>query len=670
VIDGRISIKTPYWRQAWATLAAEIRSGATEIALEDEPHGWRPGDELLIPDTRTPSASAELGAQTERVRAASLVTAEDTGWTMVDGGWRHPESSVLYPQPVALVILESPIAHDHLGWHDSAGAVRLLPDVGCLTQPVVFRSENPDGVRGHVFLTRNADQDVQGVVCKDLGRTTVAPLHSTAVDAQGNVVQIGTNQIGRYAWHHHHLLGRPNNGKAYQFRLQHFAIDGSPKWGVAVHGSSYGQVTNGCIYDCAGSALITEDPWVYGNNISHNLLVGKRPGSGQRIAKENGGRDAGDKVSGDHWHNRVGLGLASAMNRIAGNRIYGMNDGIGLAGIIPPHFYYPAERGICTCGGVNDPNAVNFRYEPFRYPFWFDTTGNVVWGCLRGIETWKADCFPTDVAPTRYSEGRANRNWTAKSDPHPEAKMFPGLAMVHCKNGTDLEDQQETATYGWRFLGDFAKVKPPVDNLDNETVALAFKPEYEFGHSHFDMEVRGYDVGYRCINARHYVRFVGSTFESPCVMYHPAGMHMRQADDSVFIEFDAGCRFDPPPGMSLLFADYWRKYDATFWLTTSIGRTDRRFLRPVNIDIAQWRDGRTLKVYYPWQHRDFSLPPIGADQAYADWPKGVNTNRQLIDLGTPVFGAAVPPNSQQEHEFGDFWISGNQRGGRRSSAPE
>src|SRR5690606_13201686 len=108
--------------------------------------------------------------------------------------------------------------------------------------------------------TRHAVQDVQGLLLTEMGRTTTAPLHSTLTDSQGNVAQIGTNQIGRYAWHHHHLLGRHDFGQPWQFRLEHFAVNGSPKWGVAIHGSHYGRVANGCVYDCAGSAIVTEDP--------------------------------------------------------------------------------------------------------------------------------------------------------------------------------------------------------------------------------------------------------------------------------------------------------------------------------------------------------------------------------------------------------------------------
>lgn len=182
VIDGRVTIETPYWRQAWATLAEEVRAGDQIIKLTATPHGWLPGDKLVLPDTRTPGNSEQVAAHTET--AEILHCCGET------------------------IILSAPVQFDHLGWRDSADVVRVLPDVGCMTQPVVFRSENPNGVRGHCLFTRYADVDVQGVALKELGRTTTAPLHSTLVDAQGGIQQIGTNQIGRYAWHFHHLLGR------------------------------------------------------------------------------------------------------------------------------------------------------------------------------------------------------------------------------------------------------------------------------------------------------------------------------------------------------------------------------------------------------------------------------------------------------------------------------
>lgn len=429
-----------------------------------------------------------------------------------------------------------------------------------------------------------------------------------------------------------------------QYRLQHFAIDGSPKWGVAVHGSHFGQVTDGCIYDCAGSALVTEDPWVYGNDLSHNMLVGKRPGSGQRMTSENGGRAAGDKVSGDHWHNRVGLGLASAMNRITGNRIYGMNDGIGLAGIVPQSSYYPAERGVCTCAGISDPNAVNFRYTPYRYPFWFDTSDNRVWGCLRGIETWIANSYPVEVSPDRYSQGRANRNWTEQPDPHADAKMFPDLSIVHTRTATDLEDQVHTATYGWRILGDWES---------SGTVGIAYKNAYERGAVHTDAEIRGVTYAYRTVRSGNVTELRGCTFETPVVLYEPLGYDAHDSGATRSIRF-RDCEFLKPAGF--VFARYEPQFSMTKLLPIKKNRPDYRTLIAAEYVIEPYSDGRVLRLYHPERRPTFALPPVDANTSYGDWPKGVNTHQQLIQLGKAVMGRVAPDDAVLEPEFGQYYV--------------
>lgn len=53
----------------------------------------------------------------------------------------------------------------------------------------------------------------------------------------------------------------------------------------------------------------------------------------------------------------------------------------------------------------------------------------------------------------------------------------------------------------------------------------------------------------------------------------------------------------------------------------------------------------------------FSLPAVAADKAYGDWPMGVNTNQQLIQMGTPIFGADVPASAFQSDEFGPFYAN-------------
>jgi hypothetical protein len=181
---------------------------------------------------------------------------------------------------------------------------RLLPHVANLTRAVRIRSENPAGTRGHVMFTHQASVDVQYAAWIDLGRTTIEDLHSTRFTSGGQVVRIGRNQIARYWVHFHFLIGprratMPSGLSAEQMRTWlewngwQYEFNGNAivtstdaehpfKWGIDVHASHYGKVTDNVIYNVAGSGLQTED-----GSESYNLLAGnfvaKVRGIGQKL---------------------------------------------------------------------------------------------------------------------------------------------------------------------------------------------------------------------------------------------------------------------------------------------------------------------------------------------------------------------------------------------------
>jgi hypothetical protein len=142
--------------------------------------------------------------------------------------------------------------------------------VGNLTRSVVLRSEG--AVRCHVLATGRAAVDVQYAEFRDMGRTTVKPLNNTTFDTEGNAARVGTNQIGRYPLHLHHLLG-PTSAEGPQFRVVGNSFAGSPKWAVAVHNSHYGLVQDNVAHNVGGAAFVTEDGSESGNVIDHNLAA-------------------------------------------------------------------------------------------------------------------------------------------------------------------------------------------------------------------------------------------------------------------------------------------------------------------------------------------------------------------------------------------------------------
>jgi hypothetical protein len=239
-------------------LTAEALKGQTTLTLEKAASGWRAGDRLVLPDTRqlrTTERGENYQPQWEELTVASI-----------NG---------------ATVMLTAPLAFDHKGARNGDGAVEWLPHVGNLTRNVVVRSENPMGNRGHVIFNGRPDVDLRYVLFKDLGRTFPGPLDSAEYDANGVPRNFGTNQIGRYALHMHHVFGpetTPANG--YQFTLIGNAVDGAVKWGITVHDSHYGLIRDNVVYDAAGAAFVTEDGNESFNVFEHNFAM-RSVGSGE-----------------------------------------------------------------------------------------------------------------------------------------------------------------------------------------------------------------------------------------------------------------------------------------------------------------------------------------------------------------------------------------------------
>lgn len=604
VAEGKLTIngdqKYPY-----AKVTAPLFIGMTSIPLSEVPDGWEVGDTIVIPDTRQPEPGQRPGELTEEVTI--------TGF----GGGGN--------------VQVTPIQFNHDGWRTQGGGIGELFHVGNLNQSVVIRSEDPDVVRGHIIAFGHAEVRCSNFVMEELGRTTTAPLDSVKDGVPGE------NQIGRYAFHFHHCVGRhcscglecncgpdcecekPEN----QFDLEQFVVRGSDKWGVALHFSHYGNVSDGFVYDCAGSHITTEDPGVYGNRVANNLMIGRRAGSGQRITDRSHRNDP----NGDHWHNQVGLGLASAANEITGNHVYGCVEGIGCAGHGTTQMRFPLIPGMHPTFKHQQQGENWFRYVNSDgsgtgtrggYP-WGETGGNTVWGAVRGIETWTNNSFP-DL----------------------DEKMFPGLTLVHCYRGTNFEDQQETTTYGWRMLGDFSK---------SGSVGLDFKNSYEFGQHHFNMEVRGYGKAYESVLPREYVNFVGCTFECPTVVYQPLGQY-RGPCAMTFTD----CEFLPVDDDVTFIDGNYPKYGPELWAGSGVGRTDRPHLPPISYHLRPWRDGRDLDVYHYAQHPDWKIPkgPPPEGSHYADFPVGMWTQQQLTDAGSPIFGGVVPDGAEQ---FGEWFYA-------------
>ena len=119
------------------------------------------GDTLVLPDTR------QL-------------------WQGERGGNYVPQWEELQIAAISgsTITVSVPLAHDHRGARDGAGAIEFLPHVGNVSRNVIVRSENPSGTRGHVIFVTRADVDVRYALFKGLGRTRMGVLDNTEYAAE------------------------------------------------------------------------------------------------------------------------------------------------------------------------------------------------------------------------------------------------------------------------------------------------------------------------------------------------------------------------------------------------------------------------------------------------------------------------------------------------------
>ena len=267
VVDGEIKMHGAIKSPTFIRLDQEPKAGDKTLFLEQSPQGWKPGDRLILPDTR-----------------------QLTWWPPSKyGSSVTPEWEELTIQSISgsTVTLTSALKYDHLGARDGNNTLQFLPHVGNLTRNVVIRSENPNGVRGHTAWLHNADADIRYVQFQDLGRTTNSSIDNTSLDANGIATHIGANQIARYPFHTHHLSGPttvPANG--FQTTAIGLAIDNgaqgdSIKWGMAIHSTHYGLFRQNVVYHVAGAGIVTEDSSESFNVIEQNFVMRVR-GTGSR----------------------------------------------------------------------------------------------------------------------------------------------------------------------------------------------------------------------------------------------------------------------------------------------------------------------------------------------------------------------------------------------------
>lgn len=269
-------------------LTDDVVAGALTLAVTDTiAAGWLATDRLLLPDARQKIVNNPAPPDNDEIVSLGGVSGQTLTVSATTGA--------------------------HVGVREQDGTTSARPHVGNLSRSFVIRSAVPAGTRGHVWFSGRADVDIRYVAFQDLGRTRwQAVLDSTAFNVDGSVAHVGTNQIGRYPLHLHHLDG-PVGGQAngHSATLIGNAVERSTKWGVTIHGTSFALVTDNVLYDVGGAGIMTEDGSETQNTIAHNFVV-KVPGNGSDRPDER-------ESTNDYGYEGAGLWLSNSDNYVRDN---------------------------------------------------------------------------------------------------------------------------------------------------------------------------------------------------------------------------------------------------------------------------------------------------------------------------------------------------------------
>ncbi len=568
-------------------LAQEPAAGATTLTLAQPVTGWRAGDRIFVPDSRHLLESEKWANYVPQWDERTIQSISADGRT---------------------VTLGSALQFAHPGARDGAGVLNFLPHAANLSRNVVVRSENPAGTRGHVLFTFRADVDVRYAQFQDLGRTTNADVDNTTFDASGNVTHVGTNQMGRYALHAHHLWGPVNaTNTGYQFRFVGNAVADSTKWPITIHSSHYGLIQGNVVVDGTGSGIVTEDGDESENEFAGNFGAAIR---GDVNPRNTDGRDG--SVFWFRGFNHI-LRDNVAANGINGSQ--GIVTGSGYNFMWPPasraDTAIPLFRGADTHGGQAgvDYRLVNMQLMPIR-----EFARNEAYGATAtGLVVWNLGSDGGEVpAATQTTTIRDFTAWHL----HEEAYFgYPAKNMVFdgfvVRGHTRVQSTGLGA--GW-VSGDYYAGNMTIRRADIQGVVTGVGGSTN-------------NTGTMTIE-NSYFRTYGTAI-GPETLKTPGG----GSPDSILPRrwVIRNVRFDAWPGRPL------RSIEMNYFIGN--GKANLILADEVFVYDYQGVSGRNFRVYYREQAPSFILPQTSYDTQYSP--------PLLIIRGSPVAGLTNQQNWAQ-----------------------
>ena len=575
--------------RTWLRLAKEVRQGDRELQLEEEVTGWRPSETIILPDTRQVPPT-QIKQFERRSKEGTQPEWEELVIARVEG---------------TRLILKRPAKFDHRSMQSADGKVVLRPHVAVLDRNVIFRSANPRGTRGHVLFGDRADVRIGFARFRDLGRTdALRPLDNTKVDPRGTATHIGTNHIGRYALHMHHVMGPPNpTNEGYQFELVGNTVDHALKWGYTVHGSHFGLIQDNVGYAIQGSAFTTEDGSETANEFIRNFAM-RTQGTG---SDGKSGVKHGDFGRGGvgFWFRRTG---SIVRDNVAANSSYGgyVVTSYYLDDVKTPRFRgaHPQMAGQAVKRSSSPPGVFedNEAYGLTRFGYW---------------SAWPSGMELDEMRETlRIGGFRAWGIHHHAIDTYHTNRVLVDGAVILGDAGVLAPDDRERPTIGMNFAG--------YEN-DNLVIRNSHVEGMKFGICTTGKDAGGLERGrpmlIENVRLRNYVNIeIGSAAGA-----RGKGVDIRN------VRFDrldvAG--LDEPPRPYHIYMRY--RLNQSHLLAPDI----------VRVFDYNGRAGEDFRIFYPEQHADFVVPESGRKLVAA--PATGLTNRQLWQQYRVAIGGAVAP---------------------------
>ncbi len=261
IAKGKVTVHGAPMSDTWVDLSAAPSAGSAALNLSKSVSGWKSGSLVMLPDTIYGNGSRQKA----------------------DGYIDKSEIVTLGSISGTQAMLSTPLTYSHPGSDPVNGVTEYYPQVANLSRNVIFRTANQTGVRAHTIYMHRAEVDIRYAEFKNLGRTTIRPIHSTTFDSTGNPMQVGTNMHGRYPVHFHHCWGRANAqsgiaqytfiGNSIYNETHANPVTETAKWGIGIHDSHYGLIKDNVFYRNGGTGLMTEDGSESFNVIDHNLAI-------------------------------------------------------------------------------------------------------------------------------------------------------------------------------------------------------------------------------------------------------------------------------------------------------------------------------------------------------------------------------------------------------------